>query len=96
MLGHIGSKWSGLVLVQLADGPRPYSSLDRGSRISQRMLTRTLRSLQRDGLVERAGESSYALTGTGRSLAALHLGIVGWADRHAPHIVASRSAFDAE
>jgi DNA-binding HxlR family transcriptional regulator len=96
VLSHIGSKWSGLILIQLADGPRPYSALDRGSRISQRMLTLTLRSLQRDGLVERVGESSYALTGTGRSLAALHLGIVGWADRHAPHIIGSRSAFDAE
>jgi DNA-binding HxlR family transcriptional regulator len=94
VLGHVGSKWSGLVLIQLAAGPKPYSALERASLISQRMLTLTLRSLRRDGLVTRVGLSSYALTDAGRSLCGLIVEIAAWADRHHGHIVGSRSAFD--
>ncbi len=94
MLGHVGSKWSGLVLTQLAAGPKPYSALDRSSLISQRMLSLTLRALQRDGLVTRVGSASYALTDTGRSLCDLIGDLIGWADRHHEQIVGSRSVFD--
>lgn len=92
MLSHVGSKWSGLVLMALGAGPRTYAELHRSSRISERMLTLTLRALQRDGLVEH--DSSYALTPAGESLRGLLTGLLDWTDEHAPHIMASRSAFE--
>jgi DNA-binding HxlR family transcriptional regulator len=94
VLGHVGNKWTGLVLTALAGGPRRYSELRQGSRISERMLSLTLRELVRDGLVARS-TSVYALTDAGRSLYALVASVVGWADRHQEHIVDSRAAFDS-
>ena len=94
VLGHVGNKWSGLVLTALSDGPRRYSELAHGSRISERMLSLTLRELVRDGLVARDG-SVYALSDAGRSLAEMVADLVGWADRHQEHILGSRAAFDS-
>ncbi|MGP2436945.1 winged helix-turn-helix transcriptional regulator [Streptomyces sp. JW3] len=100
VLGHVGSKWSSLVLIALADGPRRYSELRRSSRISQRMLTLTLQELQRDGLIARTAAPdavtarAYALTAAGRSLSALVTSLIEWADEHHDHILGSRTRFD--
>jgi DNA-binding HxlR family transcriptional regulator len=100
VLGHVGSKWSSLVLIALADGPRRYSELRRSSRISQRMLTLTLQELQRDGLIARTAapdavtSRAYTLTAAGRSLSALVTSLIGWADEQHDHILGSRTRFD--
>ncbi|MGL4199217.1 MAG: winged helix-turn-helix transcriptional regulator, partial [Allorhizobium sp.] len=69
MLARLGDKWTVLVIMMLADGPQRFSDLKRSVvGISQRMLTLTLRSLERDGIVERTVHPTvppkveYALT----------------------------------
>ncbi|GLZ00140.1 HxlR family transcriptional regulator [Actinoplanes sp. NBRC 103695] len=94
VLGHVGNKWTGLLLTVLAKGPQRYSELHQGSRISERMLSLTLRELIRDGLVLRDAQV-YRLTDAGRSLHALVAPLVEWADAHQEHIVGSRVAFDS-
>ena len=91
VLGHVGSKWSALVLTLLAAGPRRYSEIRRSCQISQRMLSLTLHELDRDGLVARgAGTTHYELTPVGRSLVEHINSLVSWADRHHDQIVGSR------
>lgn len=90
VLGHVGSKWSSLVLTLLDAGPRRYSEIHRSSQINQRMLTLTLHQLERDGLVTRSAETDYELTDAGRSLEEVIKSLISWADRHYDHIVGSR------
>jgi DNA-binding HxlR family transcriptional regulator len=93
VLGHVGGKWSALVLTLLDAGPRRYSELRRSSEINQRMLSLTLRELERDGLVAR--HAGYELTPAGRSLVELIRSLVTWSDGHYGHIVASRERYAA-
>ena len=102
VLDHVGDKWSTLILSVLAPGPRRFGQLRRAiPDISQRMLTQTLRDLQRDGLVRRRVFATvppsveYALTGLGESLLEPILGLMQWASAHHATIRASRVAFDA-
>jgi len=90
VLGHVGSRWSSLVLTMLDAGPRRYSEIRRSSEINQRMLTLTLRELERDGLI--AHGAAYELTPAGRSLVELIKPLISWSDRHYEHIVESRHA----
>ncbi|MDB5448297.1 MAG: transcriptional regulator [Phenylobacterium sp.] len=101
VLQRIGDKWSVLVVMSLSDGPRRFSELRRGiGGVSQRMLTLTLRSLERDGLVTRTVTPSipprvdYALTPLGRSLQAPVVALGEWAFDNMPQIEAARAAFD--
>jgi DNA-binding HxlR family transcriptional regulator len=94
VLGHVGSKWSSLVLTLLAVEARRYSEIRRACRISPRMLSLTLRELERDGLIARETTAHYALTTAGGSLAEIVGLIVSWSDRHYGHIVQSRAAAD--
>jgi DNA-binding HxlR family transcriptional regulator len=101
VLGQIGDKWSTLILVILAERPHRFGEVRRAiPDISQRMLTQTLRDLQRDGLVSRRvfpttpPSVEYKLTPLGRSLLGPLAGLIRWADKNHPTIRASRTVFD--
>ena len=98
---RIGDKWSVLVIMLLSDGPRRFNEIKRMvGGISQRMLTLTLRGLERDGLVTRTvyptipPRVDYELTELGHSLKepVQHLG--SWAFEHLPQIQTARERFD--
>lgn len=102
VLGRVGDKWSVLVIMLLREKPRRFNELKRGiDGISQRMLTLTLRNLERDGLVDRAVTPSipprvdYALTEMGHSLAGPVQALGEWAFRHLDTIGAARTRYDA-
>lgn len=102
VLDRVGDKWSVLVMDLLGDGPKRYSELQRSiAGISQRMLTLTLRSLERDGLVERTVTPTspprvdYALTPVGRTLSSQVSGLIVWARQHRDYVAASRARYDA-
>ncbi|MDT4930311.1 MAG: hypothetical protein QOF92_3178 [Pseudonocardiales bacterium] len=114
LLDRISDKWVALVLAALGgDGPhtgedcvaepRPmrYSELSRRlAGVSQKMLTQTLRSLERDGLLSRTVTPSvpvtvtYTLTDLGYSLHELMRGIKGWAEAHMDEVLANREKHD--
>lgn len=101
VLDRIGDTWSVLIVGALARGRRRYSELAQQIEgVSPKMLTQTLRGLERDGLLTRTVHAEvpprvdYELTSLGVSL----LGLVGelsaWAERHMADVVAARSAYD--
>ncbi|HWY66862.1 MAG TPA: helix-turn-helix domain-containing protein [Rhizomicrobium sp.] len=101
VLARVGDKWSVLIIVLLGDGPKRFNEIKKlVGGISQRMLTLTLRGLERDGLVTRTvfptipPRVDYELTALGRSLhqAVGPLGL--WAQSHVPEIHKSRDKFD--
>ncbi|MEV7186649.1 helix-turn-helix domain-containing protein [Kitasatospora sp. NPDC093102] len=101
LLDRIGDKWVSLVVSALADGPLRYSGLRRRlAGVSEKMLTRTLRVLERDGLVGRTvtagvpARVDYELTGLGRDLLPLVQQIKAWAECHMPQVLAARAAYD--
>lgn len=101
LLARVGDKWSLLVLVLVAERPRGFNELDRAvHELSRRILTRTLRNLERDGLVSRhvlpgkAARVEYSATGLGRSLLELVVPLGQWVVRHEDEIEAARSAYD--
>ncbi len=102
ILGRIGDKWSVLIIQRLGEGPRRFNEIKRiiGG-ISQRMLTLTLRNLERDGLVSRTVTPTvpprvdYALTDLGRDLLVPVSALGQWAIEHTPCIEAARARFDA-
>lgn len=101
VLDRVGDKWSVLILALLGEGPRRYSELGRAIEgISQRMLTLTLRSLERDGLITRAVTPStpprvdYALTPVGETLSREVSSLIRWAEHHRRYISDSRRRFD--
>lgn len=103
VLDRLGDKWSTLLVFHLAERPHRFGELRRAvPDISQRMLTQSLRDLQRDGLVSRHVHPTqppsveYRLTALGRSLLAPLAGLVRWADEHHNAIRASRSEFDRD
>jgi len=102
VLARVGDKWTVLVVTVLGDGPKRFNELRRAlGSISQRMLTLTLRSLERDGLVTRTVHPSipprvdYELTKLGHSLLHPVSGLATWARRNRPTIAAARRRFDA-
>lgn len=101
ILARIGDKWSVLVVMSLADGSFRFNELKRlVDGISQRMLTLTLRGLERDGLVERTFHPSipprvsYALTELGRSLREPVSALGKWAIEHRGTVERSRQVYD--
>ena len=89
VLARVGDKWSVLIVRLLGDGPQRFNAIKRMvGGISQRMLSLTLRSLERDGLVTRTVTPTvpprvdYALTDLGRSLWVPVEALAGWAHRH--------------
>jgi len=102
VLQRVSDKWSILLVVLLEHGPRRFNDLKRSvPGISQRMLTLTLRGLERDGLVGRAVVASvpprveYVLTDLGRSFAAPARALHGWVEGNIPAIDAARARHDA-
>ena len=102
ILARVGDKWSILTVMNLAGGSKRFSELRRGiDGISQRMLTLTLRGLERDGFVARTVTSSipprvdYELTPLGRSLCEPVMALGGWAQANLDVIDAARAVFDA-
>lgn len=102
VLDRIGDKWSMLVIVLLGPGPRRFTALRREiDGISQRMLTLTLRQLERDGIVSRTifpvvpPRVDYALTPLGHSLLDATRAIVDWTIAHREEIASSRLVYDA-
>ena len=102
VLNRVGDKWSVLIVMILGEGPRRFNELKRQiDGISQRMLTLTLRGLERDGLVSRSVEPTvpprvtYALTELGESLVGPVEALGAWAIRHIACIRAAQERFDA-
>ena len=101
VLSRVGDKWSVMVIVYIQDGPRRFNEIKRGIEgISQQMLTRTLRGLERDGLVTRTimptspPQVEYALTGLGRSLSKPVLALGQWACEHIDRVDKAQRRFD--
>jgi DNA-binding HxlR family transcriptional regulator len=101
VLERVGDKWSLLVIGRLGEGPLRFAELRRSvDGISARMLTVTLRGLERDGLVTRTVRPTvpprvdYALTPMGRTLLDTVRNLLEWADEHLPQIHAARAAYD--
>jgi DNA-binding HxlR family transcriptional regulator len=103
VLDRIGDKWSTLLVLTLAERPHRFGELRRAVfDISQRMLTQTLRELQRDGLITRKVHPTtppsveYALTAIGRSLLDPLSHLIRWADVHHAAIRTARSEFERD
>ena len=101
VLSRVGDKWTILVVNELGNGPRRFNEIRRAlGSISQRMLTLTLRNLERDGLVTRTvfptipPKVEYELTALGRSLLVPVSGIGLWARQNRAAIEAARKRFD--
>ena len=101
ILDRVGDKWSIFIAVTLNEGPRRFNEIKRTIGIvSQRMLTLTLRGLERDGLVTRTVTPSipprvdYELTKLGRTLVAAIQPLVNWADESQAEVEAARAQFD--
>jgi DNA-binding HxlR family transcriptional regulator len=103
MLARVGDKWSMYVIHVLGDaGTLRFNELrHRVDGISQRMLTVTLRGMERDGLVTRKvypevpPRVEYALTRLGRTLREMVRGLVNWSGAHLEEVDAARAAYDA-
>ena len=102
VLDRVGGKWCTLILQILGSGPLRFGALRRAvPDISQRMLTQTLRDLQRDGLVRREVFPTvppgveYSLTALGESLLDPVDRLVDWATAHHAAVREARAAFDA-
>ena len=101
VLARVGDKWSVLIIVLLGDGPKRFNEIKRlVGGISQRMLTLTLRGLERDGLVTRTlfptipPRVDYELTPLGRSLRCAVEPLGCWAQDHIADIHKAREKFD--
>ena len=102
LLDRVSDKWAALVLVGLEGGPQRYSELARKiAGVSQKMLTQTLRSLERDGLLTRTVTASvpvtvtYELTGLGHSLQKVMHELKNWAESHMAAVLEARASYDA-
>ena len=101
VLSRIGDKWTVMIVAQLGDGPLRFNELHRTIKgVSQRMLTLTLKNLERDGLVSRTVTPSipprvdYALTDLGRSMLIPVNALGQWAAAHIPAMDAARERYD--
>ncbi|MDQ0403911.1 helix-turn-helix transcriptional regulator [Streptomyces sp. NBC_01723] len=102
VLDIVGDKWSLLVVRNLRDGPRRFTELKRAvDGISQRMLTVTLRSLERDGILTRTVHEvmpprvSYELTEMGFTLREATAPLLEWSMAHLARIDDARAVYDA-
>ena len=103
VLNRVGDKWSVLIVGMLGAGPKRFSELRRAIEgISQRMLTLTLRGLERDGLLTRTVEPTippkveYELTALGRTLLVPVHALEQWAIEHRMKIHGAQQKYDAE
>ncbi|MCI5043788.1 MAG: helix-turn-helix transcriptional regulator [Aquisalinus sp.] len=101
LMARIGDKWATLVIVALAGGPHRFGQLRRQLQgVSQKMLTQTLRNLERDGLVsrtlydERPIRVEYQLTDLGHTLVPLVLGLKSWAEKNWKQVQKAHLKYD--
>jgi DNA-binding HxlR family transcriptional regulator len=101
VLDRIGDKWTGLVVLALSKGPMRFTQLrNRIQGVTPKVLTQTLRTLERDGLVTRTVYAEvpprveYALTPLGQSLRKPLDAVQRWAESHVAEITAHRDRFD--
>lgn len=101
LLDRVSDKWVSLLLVALAGGPQRYSDLSRTiAGVSQKMLTQTLRNLERDGLISRSVTPTvpvrvdYALTPLGASLLPVMQAVKDWAETHIEEVISARDTYD--
>ncbi|HEY1624110.1 MAG TPA: helix-turn-helix domain-containing protein [Streptosporangiaceae bacterium] len=101
VLDHVGGKWSISILLAAINAPVRFSELERHiDGISRRMLTLTLRNLERDGLLTRTvyptvpPKVEYTATKMARELRDSLAGLAGWAERHRSDVAAARTAYD--
>lgn len=102
VLDRVGDKWAVLILGLLSAEPRRFNQLRREVEgVSQKVLSQTLKSLQRDGLVQRTAYPTvpvtveYAITPLGRTLAATVDALRIWAETHFDDVLAAQQAYDA-
>jgi DNA-binding HxlR family transcriptional regulator len=102
MMAHVGSKWAPMILSTLAASPHRFGELKRAlPGISQRILTLTLREMERDGLVSRVVTPTipprvdYSMTELGSDLAKTIAALGRWSIAHADRIEAAHSEFDS-
>lgn len=102
LLSRLTDKWVALVIPALASGPQRHGELaHRVAGVSQKMLTQTLRTLERDGLVTRTVTASvpvrvdYALTPLGHELFPVMIAFKDWAETHMDRVFEARARFDA-
>ena len=102
VLDRVGGKWSVQILVAAVRGPIRFTQLERSIEgVSRRMLTLTLRNLERDGLLERTVHPTvppkveYEATPMARELHAHLVGLTAWAERHRGDVADARRAYDA-
>jgi DNA-binding HxlR family transcriptional regulator len=101
VVDRVAGKWSVCILVAAAGGPIRFTELERSiDGISRRMLTLTLRHLERDGMVVRRVYATmpprveYSLTPMARELHAALVALTGWAERHQGDVAAARQRYD--
>ena len=101
LLDRIGDRWTVLIMGVLDGGPRRFTEIAAEVEgISQKMLTQTLRSLERDGLVSRTVTPTvpvtvtYELTGLGLSLQQLMCDVKAWAEAHMDEVLTNRKEYD--
>ena len=103
MLARVGDKWSMLMIQTLGHGPVRFNELRRRiGDISQKVLSSTLKALERDGLVSRTvvpsvpPQVTYDLTDLGRELLIPVIAIIGWTIDNTDRIVAARDVYDEQ
>jgi DNA-binding HxlR family transcriptional regulator len=101
LLDRISDKWVSLALTALADGPLRYAEINRIiAGVSPKMLTQTLRTLERDGIVERRITAEvpvrvdYELTELGHSLLPVMRAIKSWAEQRMDEVLTARARYD--
>ncbi|MBM6406126.1 helix-turn-helix transcriptional regulator [Phycicoccus sp. CSK15P-2] len=101
VLDRVGDRWTVLILLLLRDRTHRFTELQRGIEgISPKVLTQTLRGLERDGLVTRVVHAEvpprveYSLTPLGRTLVTAVAGLADWADAHIDEVQTARAAYD--
>ena len=103
VLARLGSKWSTLILLCLGSAPHRFGALGRAvPHISKRMLTETLRDLERDGFVSRHVSATrlpnveYRITDLGRSFLRPFQGMLTWAEDHHNEVRRARAGYDRQ
>ncbi|MEM6496918.1 MAG: helix-turn-helix domain-containing protein [Pseudomonadota bacterium] len=104
VLARLGEKWASLIIAGLAEAPLRFTDLSQQIEgISKKMLTQTLRNLERDGFVdrrkidsERLSQVHYSLTGIGQSVLPIVLNAKQWAEANFSAVVESRDRYDSK
>ncbi|MFI6339556.1 winged helix-turn-helix transcriptional regulator [Streptomyces sp. NPDC050535] len=103
VLEHVTSRWGVLVLIELNERSYRFSELRRAiGRVSEKMLTQTLQTLERDGLVHRDAKPvipprvDYSLTGLGREAAQLVSALGDWTHERMDDVLKAREAYDGD